>query len=602
MTFVDPAALWWLAPLGGAIVLLYLLKMRRRDLRVPATFLWPEKVEEVRANSLFQRLRPSWLLFLQLLALLLVVSAFARPQSLQRGLTGKVTVIVLDASASMSATDVKPSRFEVAKRAAEDAIQSARAGDRVALIEAGPTPRVIFPLSNDPARQLLALKPVSVTQAESNVGDALRLAAALVGSIDGARIVLLSDGVFEPVANFAPGKAAFVYQAVGEFDDNLAISALGASETQSGRQLYCGVKNHGRSALDGTLTIRADGRVLDSVKIPPIPAGELWGRTIPAPAGARVFEASIDARDALKADNYAVSLSDPGASLNVLLVTRGNPFLERALALDPRVTLDKSTQIPNDEAEGKYDLVVFDGIDEQPVRARGVLTFGAAGPTSPVKSTGSAARPAFRSQEELPLLEGVDLRSTYVDRQEKVAIRAGSQSIAESSGGPLVVTAERPGKRQIYVAFAPLDSDFPLQIGFPIFIANALDFLSGGEGADTLAIKPGQAFSVPWTKSATLTHEGNSVTVKPVGAALVVREVVQIGRYDLTDGEHRKTIYSALRSDRESSIAPVKSIPLGGGVVKAVSAPLRFADLWRPLILLALVVLGAEWWLFARRS
>src|SRR3954470_14408010 len=115
----------WLLPLAGIIILLYLLRMRRRDIRVPASFLWPERTDEVRANALIQKLRFSWLLVLQLLALTLVVFAVAKPQTKQHGLAGEVTVLVVDASASMGATDVKPSRFEEAKRLAVGAIKGA---------------------------------------------------------------------------------------------------------------------------------------------------------------------------------------------------------------------------------------------------------------------------------------------------------------------------------------------------------------------------------------------------------------------------------------------------------------------------------------------
>ena len=103
MTFVNLSGLLWLIPLAGIIIALYLLKMRRKDVRVPATFLWPPLIYEIRANALFQKLKFSWLLVLQLLALLLVVLAFARPQVRQQGLGGAVTVVILDSSASMSA-------------------------------------------------------------------------------------------------------------------------------------------------------------------------------------------------------------------------------------------------------------------------------------------------------------------------------------------------------------------------------------------------------------------------------------------------------------------------------------------------------------------
>ncbi|HZH98069.1 MAG TPA: BatA and WFA domain-containing protein, partial [Fimbriimonadaceae bacterium] len=139
VTFANAGALLWLIPLAGAIILLYLLKMRRKDLRVPATFLWPAMTYEVRANSLFQRLRFSWLMILQLLAICLIILGLARPQIRQAGLGGEVTVIVLDTSASMSATDVTPSRFEQAVRAATTIVDAVKPGDRVALIESGPS-------------------------------------------------------------------------------------------------------------------------------------------------------------------------------------------------------------------------------------------------------------------------------------------------------------------------------------------------------------------------------------------------------------------------------------------------------------------------------
>jgi len=236
MTFQNPGALVWFLPLAGIVILLYLLKMKRRNLSVPATFLWPDHVEEIRANALFQKLRPTWLLFLQLLAILVVLLAIAKPQTKQQGLAGDVTVFVLDTSASMSAIDVKPSRFAEARRLVTDSIRSAKPSDRIAIIEAGPTPRVISPLSSDPARELSALETVQPTDADAPVGEALRLAAALVGGIEGARIVLLSDGDFDNVANFSRGKAAFVYRCIGEMDDNLSVSALGTTDTPTGRR------------------------------------------------------------------------------------------------------------------------------------------------------------------------------------------------------------------------------------------------------------------------------------------------------------------------------------------------------------------------------
>ena len=65
-------------------------------------------LQETQANAPFQKLRRNLLLFLQLLTAFLLVFAFARPFVYGQSLAGHTVVIVLDTSASMNATDVRP--------------------------------------------------------------------------------------------------------------------------------------------------------------------------------------------------------------------------------------------------------------------------------------------------------------------------------------------------------------------------------------------------------------------------------------------------------------------------------------------------------------
>src|SRR5437762_3163196 len=122
MPFVAPLALAGLAfvPL---VLAFYLLKLRRDERPVASTLLWTRLVADVEANAPWQRLRRSLLLLLQLLLVLLLALLAARPY-LERpaGLAGDI-VLVIDTSASMSATDVSPNRLAVAKSAALDALR-----------------------------------------------------------------------------------------------------------------------------------------------------------------------------------------------------------------------------------------------------------------------------------------------------------------------------------------------------------------------------------------------------------------------------------------------------------------------------------------------
>ena len=100
-----------LAGVPVGIIALYFLKLRRRPVQVPSTLLWRKSLEDLHVNSLFQRLRRNLLLFLQLLAVALAMLALAGLRSKGTSGQGQRYVLMIDNSASMSATDVAPSRL-----------------------------------------------------------------------------------------------------------------------------------------------------------------------------------------------------------------------------------------------------------------------------------------------------------------------------------------------------------------------------------------------------------------------------------------------------------------------------------------------------------
>src|SRR5438445_7865499 len=114
MSFLAPAAAV-LALTLPAILALYFLKIRRPTRIVPALHLWPNQIRDRQANVPWQRLRPSWLLFLQLLAAAVLVVAALQPALPAGAALARHSIVLIDSSASMQATDVAPSRLDVAK-------------------------------------------------------------------------------------------------------------------------------------------------------------------------------------------------------------------------------------------------------------------------------------------------------------------------------------------------------------------------------------------------------------------------------------------------------------------------------------------------------
>ena len=107
-----------LALVPPAILALYFLKLRRQPLEVPSTYLWKKSIEDLHVNSLWQRLRQSLLLFLQLLVVALAMLALLRPGWQGTKLEGQRFIFLVDNSASMSATDATdaPNRLDEAKK------------------------------------------------------------------------------------------------------------------------------------------------------------------------------------------------------------------------------------------------------------------------------------------------------------------------------------------------------------------------------------------------------------------------------------------------------------------------------------------------------
>lgn len=608
MNFQSPASLLWFLPIGGFILALYLLRMRRRDFVVPASFLWPERQDEVRANSLFQKLRFNWLWVLQLLALAFLVAGLARWQVRQENVKGQVTVLVVDASASMQSTDVAPSRFEEAKKRAAAYAQAMQVGDQIAVIEAGATPRVLIGLDQESAKVKQAIENLKGEQTPSDVGESLRLAMALVGRTEDAKVILLSDGCFEPLGSLSQGKAQVTYEQIGKSDENLAIQALGTAQTPKGLEAYVGIKNFGTKLNKTAVSVYADSRLIFSEEIN-LDAGQVVGRTMLVPTDAKIVRAKLSQGGFLKADDERLVPGNPSGAVRVLVVTKGNIFLETGLSLDSRVVVDKALAVPTGElakspGTGTYDLVIFDSMPEVAVKAPVVCTFGEGGSGSIVSVAGKVKSPPIVTSSSTGVMDGVSFADVYLDAVYTAQLKSGSRALAKTREGVLAAEKTSP-KHQIYFAFDLLNSDFPLSISFPVLLANLVDLTMGEDSTGLSTIVTGQSVGLAARDSADLSvvdPAGTKTMIPALNGRYVLRNFSQTGVYQVGDGDQQKTYLVNLVSERESKIAPEAEVTLTGNKTVGTRVLERFADLWKPLIALMLAVLGLEWFIFMRRS
>ena len=208
-----------LAIVPPAVIALYFLKLKRVPLEVPSTYLWHKSIEDLHVNSIWQRLRQSLLLFLQLLLLALLAMVLLRPSWQGSKFKENRLVFLLDNSASMSATDVAPSRLDEAKRRVHELIDQMRSGDVAMIVSFSDSARVEQMFTDNRGELRRRLDLVQPTDKPTSISEALRVASVLanpgrsatdirdtqVAEALPAQLFFFSDGNFADDLDFSLG-------------------------------------------------------------------------------------------------------------------------------------------------------------------------------------------------------------------------------------------------------------------------------------------------------------------------------------------------------------------------------------------------------------
>ena len=192
----------WAAAIAAALtVLAYIIKMRRRRFEVPFSSLWKRVLEQRDANSLFKQLKRLLSLLLALAILALLFVAMLGPTLGLRDHRARTVVILLDASASMKATDGdgdRPglTRMARARERAQDLLDSLGGGDLAMVMRVDGQ---ATPLSRFEADRPLLRKIVAGVEAADTPADLPRALSAAADALRGRQnpmIVVVSDGAY----------------------------------------------------------------------------------------------------------------------------------------------------------------------------------------------------------------------------------------------------------------------------------------------------------------------------------------------------------------------------------------------------------------------
>ncbi len=527
-------------------------------------------------------------------------------------------------------------RFAKALTEARALTRQASAQRQFALISANAAPTVISPFTDDESALRQAIDTVAPTDATGSLDAAINLADQLLSSRQGdRRIVVLTDREAALPANLrAP--VSFIPMATAR--DNVAITRLATRPLLNSPQtseVLLEIANFGGTAAQGNVELSFDGRLLEVKPFALDPGArrtEIFP-TVPRPSrNTRGWlTARLDQPDALANDNvaYAVLPTDPPR--RVLLVTKGNWFLEKLLAADQGLAFELIA--PDGftfEVAAKFDAIILDnflpaGFDLATARGNYLFLkqtpFTDGGPTleQPLISETDAQHPALRlvnlqnvtflraSSLAAPKLEGWTWQQPIRAFDHPLMItgeRRGSAGVGKLAASPTATAVVSP-QRVAALALDVADSDLPLHVAFPLLISNTLHWLAGENAVAPTSLTAGETLALAANETAgtepqTLLPPGSPFA--PTKTADGFFQPLTNGFYALTTAEGPRWLAVNTFSEAESDLRIAPTSTPTPTVLPIVSlAQFTAWPIWRYLALAAFALLACEWWLFHRR-
>lgn len=648
-----------LLPIAAAgtamLTLLYVLRQRRRRLEVPFSPLWQKVLGQSEAMSLWQKLLRLLSLLLQLVVLGLLTLSLGDPR-LGRTSEGRSLVLLIDASASMQAqipTLPGKSRLDLSRAAAEQLIRGLHGDDLAVVVQLDGRPAPLGGFSDDERELMTQLGQVTAKDTSADLPAALLLAQALLQGRPHPQVVLFSDGGFDETAlqykpvgidvRFVPLPTQAQLQ---PSDGNAAITSFAVRRYRRNRlsyevllQLsYFPSPGAAPAARAAQLELRQEGELVDVQKLQLVP-GEQTRKLYPSLSGAGThLEATLTlldgAVDVLPTDNHAYAVLPERQRVKLLMVTRGNLFLEGALLAasageENHLQIDKllPAQYSDDKAL-HYDAVLFDAWTPAKPPEVHAIYLDPQGVDSPFSVAKSVTAPYLSDiDDQHPVLRWVSLADINMSRASVFRLGPYDRALAQMVKDPIVVAREQPGptgiRRSLAIGFDVRQSDFPLRVAFPVMLMNAMDWFAGDVDEDLGSFRTGTTLVVPLRggpsrranqtsdaqlvqiRQADLTLPGGQLSPVPVHEGVVKLYGERTGFYSLRVPELLRswTLALNLLDPEESAVVLRHELSLQQSRLLPPDAGQQALrrTLWPYLLLVAALLLFVEWWTYHRR-
>jgi Aerotolerance regulator N-terminal len=582
--FTFPLALLGLLA-APALIFIYWLRSQSREHKVSSLLLWLDQKEMWEGGRTIHRLQTPLLFFLELLTILLLVTAAAGPM-IRAGAGGRPLVIVLDDSYSMLG-----GRSESARNLAPQAIVKELRANRyepVRLILAGKSPQVLGEVSTSEGagtdQMVNLLKDWKCATPLAKLEEAISFAFELGGTR--TRVLVITDHA--PAES--PGDSRLQWWAFGSPRPNMAFVNATRTTGDLEDRVMLEIANLYGAADSTTLTIEADSKssskTQDTLTLGTYETRRLF---LTVKHGSPPLRARLRG-DMLSIDDQVILV--PGEHKTVRVDLRiGNQVVRQLVEKALQSTLNAITTKTDPE------LVITDEMESRdevsPVWTLRIISENEAG---------SYLGP-FVVDRAHRMSEGLSLGGVVWGSGKSSAF-PGSPIIT-AGNIPLLTDVERAGVHELRLRLRPDLSTLQETPNWPILISNLVSWRA--------RTTPGLAqANVRLGSDVTLTVESSIDSVEitepqsnsrklPVRDGALTVKAELIGVYNLRADENRYS-FAVNALDRLESDLTKATSGRWGNWAKAADLQWEYRNMsWVPL-LLAMIVLAIHGWLSSRNK
>ncbi|WP_285397453.1 BatA and WFA domain-containing protein [Lysinibacillus sp. fls2-241-R2A-57] len=454
----------WTAIIPVIVLLYYFFRKKYTDQTVSSTLFWSEIMQETRVSPYLKHLQKNALLYLQLLALILLVLALMNPYVKKSTIVGAQTIFVVDTSATMLAGK-EQSTFDQHKKEMLSLVNELD-GRPVTLITTGNTPKAILQQETNTKAIEKAIQELQVTYETDQMHKALDAAQAFVGDTP-TSIYVFTDTLDKKRLPMEKDTVKWIVKGSTKDLTNIAITRFAATTDGQSTMALVQLQNDTDQEQKVTLSLaneKGNEIVAESVTLPPNETVKKTFKDLPLE---NTMTARIDTNDDYVVDNSQTVLLQTATSKVVVdqsmhqLIQKGFQTINSAVKIVPSLQVadnKDATVVTNQTALlEKMDkpIVLFGRDDAKKVEATGEV------------STTSDALFAFSE------LKDIYISAVYPGFD-------GYQTLASVGDQPFI---QRSPEGDIVILADIADTDWPLHPSFPLFLWSAEQQLSESIGS-----------------------------------------------------------------------------------------------------------------------